>query len=259
VKYSERTLGELACCMQRPEAHAKFGATRSPNAHLDVQGSPTCWRCAAPEGSRLVDPSGRSAINIVPLFETIEDLQASSAIMDGMLSLHDYRKLVDSRRRRAGSDARLLRQQTRMAASSLGLELYKAEIGLIEVFERHDVGCGCFTAAAVRSAAAVGRAMTPSSPSRRCRKRPDPVTEQGEIISSKYSNAEVGRKQSGGPRRSDPRSELLPPRHSAPRPEYLEAMDQLSRWPSRLIADWSMRRGFADYLWNSTVITRSPR
>jgi len=28
----------------------------------------------------LVDPSGRSAINIVPLFETIEDLQASAAI-----------------------------------------------------------------------------------------------------------------------------------------------------------------------------------
>src|SRR4029079_3771474 len=45
----------------------------------------------------LLKPSGRDATNIVPLFETIEDLQASSGIMDRMLSLHDYRKLVDSR------------------------------------------------------------------------------------------------------------------------------------------------------------------
>jgi len=66
--------------------------------HLYVQGMSDMLEVALLlKEAGLVDPSGRSAINIVPLFETIEDLQASSGIMDRMLSLHDYRKLVDSR------------------------------------------------------------------------------------------------------------------------------------------------------------------
>ncbi len=104
----------------------------------------------------LVNPSGRSAINIVPLFETIEDLQASSAIMDRMLSLHDYRKLVDSRG--AVQEVMLGYSDSNKDGGFVtsGWELYKAEIGLIEVFERHHVRCGCSTAAAARSAAAGG-------------------------------------------------------------------------------------------------------
>src|SRR5260221_14725839 len=87
----------------------------------------------------LVNASGRSGMNIVPLFETIEDLQGSAAIMDRMLSMHDYRKLVDSRG---------LVQEVMLGYSdsnkdggfvTSGWELYKAEIGLVEVFERHGV------------------------------------------------------------------------------------------------------------------------
>eukprot|EP01035_Chromulina_nebulosa_P069065 gene69065-biopygen50841 len=68
----------------------------------------------------LVNASGRSAINIVPLFETIEDLQASAAIMDRLFALHDYRRLVDSRGAVQRLDAALhLLQEARLQRREL--------------------------------------------------------------------------------------------------------------------------------------------
>ena len=44
----------------------------------------------------LVQPEGTSTVNIVPLFETIEDLRNCVTIMDRLLSIPQYRALVDS-------------------------------------------------------------------------------------------------------------------------------------------------------------------
>src|SRR5262249_13792730 len=98
VKYSEETLGELAVFQAAAEAHAHFGPDAIPHCIISMcKGMSDMLEVALLlKEVGLVDPSGRSAINIVPLFETIEDLQASSGIMDRMLSLHDYRRLVAS-------------------------------------------------------------------------------------------------------------------------------------------------------------------
>ena len=98
-KYSEETVGELAVFRAAAEAHVKFGADAIPQCIISMcKGISDMLEVAVLlKEVGLVDPSGRSAINIVPLFETIEDLQASSRIMDQILSMHDYRKLVDSR------------------------------------------------------------------------------------------------------------------------------------------------------------------
>src|SRR5450432_530672 len=98
VKYSDETLGELAVFHAAAEAHAKFGASVIPQCIISMcKGVSDMLEVALLlKEAGLVGPAGRSALNIVPLFETIEDLQASAAIMDRMLSLHDYRKLVDS-------------------------------------------------------------------------------------------------------------------------------------------------------------------
>src|ERR1700687_6445499 len=92
-------MSELAVFHAAAEAHVKFGADVIPQCIISMCRGMSDMREVALllKEAGLVDPSGRSALNIVPLFETIEDLQASSAIMDRMLSLHDYRKLVDSR------------------------------------------------------------------------------------------------------------------------------------------------------------------
>ena len=81
VKYSEETLGELAVLRAAAKAHATFGADVIPQCIISMcQGVSDMLEVAVLlKEVGLVNPSGRSAINIVPLFETIEDLQASAA------------------------------------------------------------------------------------------------------------------------------------------------------------------------------------
>ncbi|SHG87506.1 phosphoenolpyruvate carboxylase [Bradyrhizobium erythrophlei] len=259
VKYSEETLDELAVLHAAAEAHAKFGADTIPQCIISMcKGVSDMLEVALLlKEVGLVDPSGRSAINIVPLFETIEDLQASSAIMDRMLSLHDYRKLVDSRG--AVQEVMLGYSDSNKDGGFVtsGWELYKAEIGLVEVFERHHVRLRLFHG----RGGSVGRGGGPSydaiiaQPGGAVNGQIR-ITEQGEIISSKYSNAEVGRNNLEILAAATLEASLLQPRHSAPQREYLEAMDQLSALAFRAYRGLVYEtEGFAEYFWNSTVIT----
>ncbi len=259
VKYSEETLGELAVFHAAAEAHAKFGADTIPQCIISMcKGVSDMLEVALLlKEVGLVDPSGRSAINIVPLFETIEDLQASSAIMDRMLSLHDYRKLVDSRG--AVQEVMLGYSDSNKDGGFVtsGWELYKAEIGLVDVFERHHVRLRLFHG----RGGSVGRGGGPSydaiiaQPGGAVNGQIR-ITEQGEIISSKYSNAEVGRSNLEILAAATLEASLLQPRHSAPRREYLDAMDQLSALAFKAYRGLVYEtEGFADYFWNSTVIT----
>src|SRR3979411_1808753 len=259
VKYSEETLGELAVFHAAAEAHAKFGHDVIPQCIISMcKGMSDMLEVALLlKEAGLVDPSGRSAINIVPLFETIEDLQASSGIMDRMLSLHDYRKLVDSRG--AVQEVMLGYSDSNKDGGFVtsGWELYKAEIGLIEVFERHGVRLRLFHG----RGGSVGRGGGPSydaiiaqpvgAVNGQIR-----ITEQGEIISSKYSNPEVGRNNLEILAAATLEASLLQPRQSAPRAEYLKAMEQLSALAFKAYRGLVYEtEGFADYFWASTVIT----
>ncbi len=219
VKYSEETVGELAVFHAAAEAHAKFGADAIPQCIISMcKGVSDMLEVALLlKEAGLVDPSGRSAINIVPLFETIEDLQASAGIMDRMLSLHDYRKLVDSRG--AVQEVMLGYSDSNKDGGFVtsGWELYKAEIGLIEVFERHHVRLRLFHG----RGGSVGRGGGPSydaiiaQPGGAVNGQIR-ITEQGEIISSKYSNSEVGRNNLEVLAAATLEASLLQPKHSAP-------------------------------------------
>src|SRR4051812_37999904 len=258
VKYSEETRSELAVFHAAAEAHAKFGADVIPQCIISMcQGMSDMLEVALLlKEVGLVDPSGRCAINIVPLFETIEDLQASSAIMDRMLSLHDYRRLVDSRG--AVQEVMLGYSDSNKDGGFVtsGWELYKAEIGLVEVFERHHVRLRLFHG----RGGSVGRGGGPSydaiiaQPGGAVNGQIR-ITEQGEIISSKYSNAEVGRNNLEILAAATLEASLLHPRQSAPRKEYLTAMDELSALAFKAYRGLVYEtEGFADYFWGSTVI-----
>jgi phosphoenolpyruvate carboxylase len=259
VKYSEETLGELAVLREAAKAHATFGADVIPQCIISMcQGISDMLEVAVLlKEVGLVDPSGRSAINIVPLFETIEDLQASATIMDRLLSLHDYRRLVDSRG--AVQEVMLGYSDSNKDGGFVtsGWELYKAEIGLVEVFERHHVRLRLFHG----RGGSVGRGGGPSYDA--ILAQPGGavngqirITEQGEIISSKYSNAEVGRNNLEILAAATLEASLLQPRHSAPRAEYLEAMEQLSALAFKAYRNLVYEtEGFVDYFWASTVIT----
>jgi phosphoenolpyruvate carboxylase len=259
VKYSDETLGELAIFHEAARAHATFGADVIPQCIISMcKGMSDMLEVALLlKEAGLVDPSGRSALNIVPLFETIEDLQASSAIMDRLLSMHDYRKLVDSR---GGVQEVMLGYSDSNKDGGFvtsGWELYKAEIGLVEVFERHHVRLRLFHG----RGGSVGRGGGPSYDA--ILAQPGGavngqirITEQGEIISSKYSNAEVGRNNLEILAAATLEASLLQPRHSAPSGEYLKAMEQLSALAFKAYRGLVYEtEGFADYFWGSTVIT----
>jgi len=259
VKYSDETLGELAVFHAAAEAHVRFGADVIPQCIISMCKSMSDMLEVALllKEAGLVDPSGRSAINIVPLFETIEDLQASSGIMDRMLALHDYRKLVDSR----GSVQEVMLGYSDSNKDggfvTSGWELYKAEIGLVDVFERHAVRLRLFHG----RGGSVGRGGGPSydaiiaQPGGAVNGQIR-ITEQGEIISSKYSNAEVGRSNLEILAAATLEASLLHPRQSAPREEYLATMEQLSALAFKAYRGLVYETdGFADYFWGSTVIT----
>ncbi|MBW7970710.1 phosphoenolpyruvate carboxylase [Bradyrhizobium sp. BR 10289] len=258
VKYSDETMGELNVFHAAAEAHAKFGSDAIPQCIISMcKGMSDMLEVAVLlKEVGLVHPSGRSAINIVPLFETIEDLQASSAIMDRMLSLHDYRRLVDSR----GSVQEVMLGYSDSNKDggfvTSGWELYKAEIGLVEVFERHHVRLRLFHG----RGGSVGRGGGPSydaivaQPGGAVNGQIR-ITEQGEIISSKYSNAEVGRNNLEILAAATLDASLLQPRQSAPRREYLTAMDELSNLAFKAYRGLVYETdGFVDYFWGSTVI-----
>lgn len=258
VKYSDETMGELNVFHAAAEAHALFGSDAIPQCIISMcQGMSDMLEVAVLlKEVGLVHPSGRSAINVVPLFETIEDLQASSAIMDRMLSLHDYRRLVDSR----GSVQEVMLGYSDSNKDggfvTSGWELYKAEIGLVDVFERHGVRLRLFHG----RGGSVGRGGGPSydaivaQPGGAVNGQIR-ITEQGEIISSKYSNAEVGRNNLEILAAATLDASLLQPRQSAPRREYLTAMDELSNLAFKAYRGLVYETdGFVDYFWASTVI-----
>jgi phosphoenolpyruvate carboxylase len=259
VKYSEETLGELAVFRAAAEAHARFGTDVIHQCIISMcKGMSDMLELAVLlKEVGLINPSGRSAINIVPLFETIEDLQASSGIMDRMLSLHDYRRLVDSR---GGIQEVMLGYSDSNKDGGFvtsGWVLYKAEIELVEVFERHHVRLRLFHG----RGGSVGRGGGPSydaiiaQPGGAVNGQIR-ITEQGEIISSKYSNPEVGRSNLEILAAATLEASLLHPRQSAPRKEYLTAMEQLSALAFKAYRGLVYEtEGFADYFWGSTVIT----
>jgi phosphoenolpyruvate carboxylase len=258
VKYSDETIGELAVFHAAAEAHSRFGADVIQQCIISMcQGMSDMLEVALLlKEVGLVDPKGRSVINIVPLFETIEDLQACAGIMDRMLSLHEYRKYVDSRG--AVQEVMLGYSDSNKDGGFVtsGWELYKAEISLVEVFERHGVRLRLFHG----RGGSVGRGGGPSydaiiaQPGGAVNGQIR-ITEQGEIISSKYSNAEVGRNNLEILAAATLEASLLHPRQPAPKREYLTAMDELSDLAFKAYRGLVYETdGFVDYFWNSTVI-----
>jgi len=258
VQYSEETLGELALFRMVAEVHARFGAAAIPQCIISMcKGVSDILEVAVLlKEVGLTDCTGRSAINIVPLFETIEDLQASAGIMDRLFALPRYRSFLESC---GGVQEVMLGYSDSNKDGGFvtsGWELYKSEIKLVEVFERHGIRMRLFHG----RGGSVGRGGGPSHEA--ILAQPGGavdgqirITEQGEIIFSKYSNAEVGRNNLEILAAATLEASLLTPRESAPRSEYLAAMEDISAFAFKAYRGLVYEtEGFVDYFWESTVI-----
>ena len=258
ASYGEETSGELAVLRAAAEAHARFGRQCIPQSIVSMsEGVSDLLEIAVLlKEVGLIDTNGASHINLVPLFETIEDLRNCAGIMDRALSLPEYRGLVDSR---GGLQEVMLGYSDSNKDGGFvtsGWELYKAEISLVEVFAKHNVRLRLFHG----RGGSVGRGGGPSYEAVLAQpggavQGQIRITEQGEIISSKYTNPEVGRQNLEILAAATLEASLLQPQHSAPRQEYLAAMEELSA-----LAFASYRglvyetEGFEEYFWASTVI-----
>jgi phosphoenolpyruvate carboxylase len=259
LSYSEETRSELAIFRTAAELRSAFGPQIIHTSIISMAESVSDLLELAVllKEAGLVGADGRSGLDIVPLFETIGDLRRCAGVVDEAFALPAYRRLVASR---ADTQEIMLGYSDSNKDGGFvtsGWELYKGEIELIEVFRRHGIRLRLFHG----RGGSVGRGGGPSydailaQPGGAVRGHIR-ITEQGETISSKYSNPEVGRRNLEILVAATLEASLLEPARSAPRADYLAAMDALSA--AAFVAYRSLvyeTPGFEDYFWASTVIT----
>ncbi len=258
LSYSDETRDELAIFAAAAQAQKLYGmgAVRSCIISKAASVSDLLEAAVLAKEAGLVGADGAARVNIVPLFETIGDLQASAAIMDAVLAIPAYALLVKAN---GGTQEVMLGYSDSNKDGGFvtsGWELYKAEIELVKVFRQHDTGLRLFHG----RGGSVGRGGGPSYEAILAQpggavQGQIRITEQGEIISSKYSKAEVGRRNLEVLAAATLEATLFHPGHSAPDPAYLQAMEELSATAFTAYRGLVYETpGFEDYFWASTVI-----
>jgi phosphoenolpyruvate carboxylase len=199
-KFSELAQGELRIMHAAAGIHQSFGRAALPNYIISMtKGVSDMLEVALMvQQSGLLDLAAKQPflhLNIIPLFETIDDLRGSSQIMDELFSIPFYRELLQSR----GNTQEVMLGYSDSNKDggylTANWELYKAEIELVKVFEKHGIELRLFHGRGGSVGRGGGpsyqaiRAQPPGSVNAQIR-----ITEQGEVISSKYSNPEIGRR-----------------------------------------------------------------
>ena len=260
LRYSDETAGELDILRTAAEMHLRYGPACIPNAIISkTQGVSDILEVAVllKEAGLLRPLEGRLNVNIVPLFETIGDLRDCARTMDALFGLPAYARLLGSRE--GTQEVMLGYSDSNKDGGFLtsGWELYKAEIVLVEVFRRHGVHLRLFHG----RGGSVGRGGGPSYQAILAQpggavQGQIRITEQGEVIASKYSNPEVGRRNLEILAAATLEATLVDPQRTAPAREFLDAMERLSALAFAAYRGLVYEtEGFERYFWESTVIS----
>ncbi|MGQ0749730.1 MAG: phosphoenolpyruvate carboxylase [Betaproteobacteria bacterium] len=233
VEYGADTRSELAVFDAASKIHARYGPQALPNYVISkTEGLSDMLEVALllKECGLLVAGSQpASAINIVPLFEMIGDLRRCAGIMDALLRLPWYRKLLTSRGN--AQEVMLGYSDSNKDGGFLtsNWELYKAEVDLVRVFVKHGLSLRLFHG----RGGTVGRgggpsyqailAQPPGSVNGHIR-----ITEQGEVIASKYSDPEIGRRNLEALVAATLEATLAAGERAEDDPLWHEAMEELS-------------------------------
>ncbi|MDH3444537.1 MAG: phosphoenolpyruvate carboxylase, partial [Deltaproteobacteria bacterium] len=200
-------------------------------------------------------PQPRLALHIVPLFETIASLRECGWILDDLLNVPLYRELLAQR-----GDV----QEVMLGYSdsnkdggylTSNWELYKAEINLLEVCRRQKIKLRLFHG----RGGTVGRGGGPSYQAILARPAGSVsgqirITEQGEVIASKYADPEIGRRNLETLVAATLEATLLSSNNTV-RETYHEAMDELSNEAFRAYRSLVYETpGFVDFFQIATPI-----
>lgn len=136
-----------------------------------------------------LSPQPRLALNVVPLFETIASLRDCAQIIDALLSMPGYRQLLTDRG--GVQEVMLGYSDSNKDGGYLtsSWELYQAEVALVRVCRRHGIKVRLFHGRGGGPSYEAILAQPSGSVSGQIR-----ITEQGEVIASKYADPEIGRR-----------------------------------------------------------------
>ncbi|KGD90628.1 phosphoenolpyruvate carboxylase [Achromobacter sp. RTa] len=202
IAYSEDTTRELAVLRAAAAGRARYGKqavrqtivshTETLSDLLEVMVLQKEAGLIAPAGQEITAEDG---LMVVPLFETIPDLQRGASIMAAWLDLPEIRQRVKLAQNGA-QEVMLGYSDSNKDGGFLtsNWSLYQAERALVDVFSARHVRLRLFHG----RGGSVGRgggssfdailAQPPGTVAGQIR-----LTEQGEVIQSKYKDAEVGR------------------------------------------------------------------
>jgi phosphoenolpyruvate carboxylase len=200
--YSEETTRELAILRAAAAARTRYGAdavrqtivshTESLSDLLEVM---VLQKETGLISARSEPGANASGLAVVPLFETILDLEKGPAIMDQWLALHEVRERV-AHAQDGCQEVMLGYSDSNKDGGYLtsNWSLYQAERALVDVFAARKVKLRLFHG----RGGSVGRgggssydailAQPPGTVAGQIR-----LTEQGEVIQSKYKDVDVGR------------------------------------------------------------------
>lgn len=261
LDYSEATRRELAIIDMAADLRRRFGAESVENYIVSM----TSGVSDLLEVALLLKESGllvpgdkpRLDLNLIPLFETIDDLRNSGKVMDTLFREPYYRALLESR-----GDV----QEVMLGYSdsnkdggflTANWELYKAEVDLVRVFAEHGVGLRLFHG----RGGTVGRgggpsynailSQPPGSVAGQIR-----ITEQGEVIASKYSDSGIGRRNLETLVAATLEATLLASKdHSHDHPGYYEALEMMSSHAYSVYRDLVYETpGFVEFFRSATPI-----
>jgi len=232
LAYAEETVRELDIVKAAAAGHRQYGDAAVPHYIISkAAGVSDVLEVAVllKEAGLLSPADGSSQLDIIPLFETISDLRQCPAIMEALLSLPEYRALVASR----GDEQEVMLGYSDSnkdgGYTTSTWELYKAETALIDVFRRHGVRLRLFHG----RGGSVGRGGGPSYQA--ILAQPNGalqgvirITEQGEVIAAKYSNADVGRRNLETIAAATLEGTLIAGKSETAYSAYIACMDELS-------------------------------
>ena len=260
VTYSEQTRSELEILHTAAAMSRNYGADAVPNYVISkADGVSDILEVAVllKESGMLRPREGELDLNIVPLFETVHDLRNAGRVMDALLALPEYVRLLQSRG--TVQEVMLGYSDSNKDGGFLtsGWELYKAEIELVGVFRRRGARLRLFHG----RGGSVGRGGGPTYQAILAQpggavQGTIRVTEQGEVIAAKYSHPEVGRRNLEILAAATLEASLLQPGQVVPRDDYLAAMEELSGYAYAAYRGLVYEtEGFERYFWESTVIS----
>jgi phosphoenolpyruvate carboxylase len=206
-----------------------------------------------------LDAGARNDLIVVPLFETIADLRNAARIMRELYAQPGVLAMI--LRSGAEQDIMLGYSDSNKDGGffTSNWELYRAEISLVALFEPLERAHGLTLRLFHGRGGTVGRGGGPSYQAILAQppgtvKGQIRLTEQGEVIGSKYANPEIGRRNLETLVAATLEATLLHPTKSAPK-AFLDAADEISRASfaayRRLVYETP---GFADYFFSATPI-----